>query len=130
VDRRNGKGSARIFMFTSTHLMRQRRFAPLFATQLLNAFNDNLYKNAMVLFVVYSVYNSPRRKRVQRHRLGRVHPAVLPAFGHVRPACRHARQGADHPHRQGGEIIIMTVGAAGLLLAWQGLLTLSWWRSR
>ena len=37
---------------------RQRRFLPLFATQLLNAFNDNLFKNAMVLFVVYSVYNS------------------------------------------------------------------------
>ena len=30
----------------------------LFVTQLLNAFNDNLFKNAMVLFVVYSVYNS------------------------------------------------------------------------
>ena len=40
------------------HLLRRRRFLPLFATQLLNAFNDNLYKNAMVLFVVYSIYNS------------------------------------------------------------------------
>ena len=46
-------------MLTSTHLLRQRRFLPLFATQLLNAFNDNLFKNAMVLFVVYGVYNSP-----------------------------------------------------------------------
>src|SRR5699024_1415707 len=45
-------------MLTSTHLLKQRRFLPLFATQLLNAFNDNLYKNAMVLFVVYQVYNS------------------------------------------------------------------------
>ena len=45
-------------MLTSTHLLKQRRFLPLFATQLLNAFNDNLFKNAMVLFVVYSVYNS------------------------------------------------------------------------
>jgi MFS family permease len=45
-------------MLTSTYLLRQRRFLPLFATQLLNAFNDNLFKNAMVLFVVYSVYNS------------------------------------------------------------------------
>ena len=31
-------------MLTSTHLLRQRRFLPLFVTQLLNAFNDNLYK--------------------------------------------------------------------------------------
>ena len=45
-------------MLTSTYLLRQRRFLPLFATQLLNAFNDNLFKNAMVLFVVYNVYNS------------------------------------------------------------------------
>ena len=51
-------------MFTSMHLMKQRRFAPLFATQLLNAFNDNLYKNAMVLFVVYSVYNSETAETV------------------------------------------------------------------
>ena len=46
-------------MTTSTHLMRRRRFLPLFLTQLLNAFNDNLYKNAMVLFVVYTIYDSP-----------------------------------------------------------------------
>ena len=45
-------------MTTSTHLVRSRRFLPLFVTQLLNAFNDNLFKNAMVLYVVYSIYNS------------------------------------------------------------------------
>ena len=37
------------------HLMRERRFIPLFATQFLGAFNDNLFKNAVVLFVVYRV---------------------------------------------------------------------------
>ena len=42
-----------LFMTTSTHLVRTRRFLPLFVTQLLGAFNDNLFKNAMVLFVVY-----------------------------------------------------------------------------
>jgi len=45
-------------MTTSTHLLRQRRFFPLMATQFFNAFNDNLYKTALVLFVVYQVYNS------------------------------------------------------------------------
>ena len=45
-------------MTTQTHLIHSRRFLPLFATQLLNAFNDNLFKNAMVLYVVYSVYQS------------------------------------------------------------------------
>ncbi|MFT5895136.1 MAG: hypothetical protein ACI8VW_002009, partial [bacterium] len=28
-------------------LLRQRRFAPFFLTQLLGAFNDNVYKNAL-----------------------------------------------------------------------------------
>ncbi|MDB5693346.1 MAG: major Facilitator Superfamily protein, partial [Alphaproteobacteria bacterium] len=42
------------------HLMRKRRFFPLFATQFLGAFNDNLFKNAVVLFVVYRVYNDQR----------------------------------------------------------------------
>ena len=46
-------------MTTSTNLMRQRRFLPLFLTQLLNALNDNLYKNAMVMLLVYQVYDSP-----------------------------------------------------------------------
>ena len=45
-------------MTTSTHLVASRRFLPLFVTQLLGAFNDNLFKNAMVLYVVYSVYSS------------------------------------------------------------------------
>lgn len=44
---------------TSATLLKRRRFLPLFLTQLLNAFNDNLYKNAMVLFVVYAIYDSP-----------------------------------------------------------------------
>src|SRR5690606_491643 len=50
--------TAQAAMLTSIYLLRQRRFLPLFATQLLNAFNDNLFKTAAVLFVVYSVYNS------------------------------------------------------------------------
>ena len=39
-------------MTTTTHLIGTRRFLPIFATQLLGAFNDNLFKNAMVLYVV------------------------------------------------------------------------------
>ena len=47
-------------MTTSTHLVRTRRFLPLFVTQLLGAFNDNLFKNAIVFFVVYQVYDSDK----------------------------------------------------------------------
>ncbi|GGD76071.1 MFS transporter [Croceicoccus mobilis] len=49
-------------MLTSTDLLRRRRFLPLFVTQVLGAFNDNLYKNAMVLFVVYAVYSSAEQE--------------------------------------------------------------------
>ncbi|MEM6492865.1 MAG: MFS transporter [Pseudomonadota bacterium] len=51
-------------MTTSTHLMRQKRFLPLMVTQFFNAFNDNLFKTALVLFVVYSVYNDEQQESV------------------------------------------------------------------
>lgn len=35
-------------------LLRQRRFAPYFVTQLLGAFNDNVYKNALVALVAFA----------------------------------------------------------------------------
>jgi MFS family permease len=35
------------------NLLRTRRFGPLFATQFLGAFNDNLYKNALVILITY-----------------------------------------------------------------------------
>lgn len=36
-------------------LLRQRRFAPYFLTQLLGAFNDNVYKNALIALVAFNV---------------------------------------------------------------------------
>ena len=34
-------------------LLRTRRFAPLFGTQFLGAFNDNLYKNALIVLLTF-----------------------------------------------------------------------------
>ncbi|MFZ1898941.1 MAG: hypothetical protein WAU35_00460, partial [Azonexus sp.] len=34
-------------------LLSTRRFGPLFLTQFLGAFNDNLYKNALVVLVTF-----------------------------------------------------------------------------
>lgn len=111
-------------MLTSTHLLRQRRFAPLFVTQLLNAFNDNLYKNAMVLFVVYSVYNSAEAETVFSGVASAVF--ILPFF----LLSAMSGQLADMRDKariirvvKAAEIGIMAVGATGLLMAWQGLLT-------
>jgi hypothetical protein len=36
-------------------LLRSRRFLPLFLTQFLGAFNDNVFKNALVIFIAFAV---------------------------------------------------------------------------
>ena len=111
-------------MLTSLHLLRQRRFLPLFATQLFNAFNDNLYKNAMVLFVVYNVYDSVAAETIFSGVASAVF--ILPFF----LLSALAGQLADMRDKariirivKAAEIIIMCIGAVGLLLAWQGILT-------
>jgi predicted MFS family arabinose efflux permease len=49
-------------MQNTTHLLKARRFLPLFATQALGAFNDSLYKQAVVLFVTYQVYSNAAKE--------------------------------------------------------------------
>ena len=44
------------------HLLRARRFVPLFTTQFLGAFNDSLFKQAVVLFVTYQLYSDPHKE--------------------------------------------------------------------
>jgi len=46
-------------MTPSFRLLTKRRFLPLFATQFLGAFNDNLFRTAMILLVIYRIYNDP-----------------------------------------------------------------------
>ena len=45
-----------------THLLRARRFLPLFVTQFLGAFNDSLFKQAVVLFVTYQLFSNPAKE--------------------------------------------------------------------
>jgi MFS family permease len=108
-------------MTTSTQLIRARRFLPLFVTQLLGAFNDNLFKNAMVFFVVYSVYNSETAEMWFSAIASGVF--VTPFF----LLSALAGQLADMRDKakiirvvKACEIGIMLVGGAGLVLAWQG----------
>jgi hypothetical protein len=108
-------------MTGSFALLKQRRFLPLFVTQLLGAFNDNLFKNAMVLFVVYGVYNDETQETL----FSAVATAVfiLPFF------LLSALSGQLADTRDKAriirivkfcEIIIMLVGGTGLVLAWMG----------
>ncbi|SFG41709.1 Predicted arabinose efflux permease, MFS family [Novosphingobium sp. CF614] len=109
-------------MTTTTHLIRARRFLPLFVTQLLGAFNDNLFKNAMILYVVYEVYHS----EAQEARFSALASAIfiIPFF----LLSALAGQMADMRDKarlirviKACEIAIMVVGGAGLALAWQGI---------
>ena len=108
-------------MTTSTHLVATRRFLPLFVTQLLNAFNDNLFKNAMVLYVVYSIYSSEEAEATFSAIASGLF--ILPFF----LLSALAGQLADMRDKariirivKACEIAIMAVGGAGLVLAWQG----------
>ena len=101
--------------------MNKRRFLPLFVTQLLGAFNDNLFKNAMVLFVVYGVYDDEKAEAL----FSAVATAIfiIPFF--LMSAV--AGQLADTRDKAAiirvvkfCEILIMLVGGLGLVLAWIG----------
>ena len=46
-------------MINALGLLKERRFLPLFVTQFLGAYNDNLFKTAMVLFATYQIFNDP-----------------------------------------------------------------------
>lgn len=113
-------------MTATTNLIKARRFLPLFVTQMLGAFNDNLFKNAMVLFAVYSVYDSESEEA----RFSAVASAVfiLPFF----LLSALAGQLADMRDKAKiirivklCEILIMLVGGAGLAMVWNGIGTQS-----
>lgn len=109
-------------MFTSTHLLKQRRFLPLFATQLLNAFNDNLYKTTMVLFVVYAVYSSEEAEVLFSSVASAVF--ILPFFllSAISGQLADLRDKAKIIRMvKAAEIGIMTVGAIGLFMALHGV---------
>ncbi|HEX8400462.1 MAG TPA: MFS transporter [Allosphingosinicella sp.] len=104
-------------MQASLRLLGRRRFLPLFATQFLGAFNDNLYKSAMVILVTYAVYSDPTREATFNAVAGGLF--ILPFF--IFSAL--AGQLADSMDKariirivKTAEIFIMIGGAAGLLL--------------
>jgi len=49
-------------MQASLRLLAHRKFLPLFTTQFLGAFNDNLFKTAMILFATYVVFEDPQQE--------------------------------------------------------------------
>jgi MFS family permease len=101
-----------------SHLLRARRFAPLFATQFLGAFNDSLFKQAVVLFVTYQLFSNPH-KEFQFSAIAQA-LFILPFFLFSALAGQLAD---DHDKARliriikFAEIGIMIVGGAGIMLA-------------
>ncbi|MCD2315784.1 MFS transporter [Sphingomonas sp. IC-11] len=49
-------------MINALGLLKRRRFLPLFVTQFLGAFNDNLFKTSMVLFATYEIFANEKQE--------------------------------------------------------------------
>ena len=104
-------------MQNSVHLLRTRRFLPIFVTQFLGAFNDNLFRTSMVLLVIYGIYRDAAQEATFSAVAGGLF--ILPFF----LLSALAGQLADSTDKarmvrlvKSAEIIIMLFGAAGLLL--------------
>ena len=108
-------------MINALGLLKRRRFAPLFATQFLGAFNDNLFKQAMVLFATYTVFNDPQVE--QRFNAIATALSTLP-FVFLSALAGQLADSHDKARIirivKTAEIGIMLVGAAGLLAARAG----------
>ena len=100
------------------HLLRARRFLPLFSTQFLGAFNDSLFKQAVVLFVTYQLYSNPA-KEFQFSAIAQA-LFIVPFFIFYALSGQLAD---DHDKARliriikFAEIFIMLIGGAGIILA-------------
>src|SRR5829696_5730155 len=104
-------------MQNTVHLLRSRRFLPIFTTQFLGAFNDNLFRTSMVMLVIYGIYRDAEQEAAFSAIAGGLF--ILPFF----LLSALAGQLADANDKakivrivKTAEILIMLVGAAGLIL--------------
>jgi MFS family permease len=99
-------------------LLRARRFVPLFATQFLGAFNDSLFKQAVVLFATYQLLQNPARELLFSGIAQGLF--ILPFFLF---SALSGQLADDHDKARliriikFAEILIMIVGGAGIMLA-------------
>jgi MFS family permease len=111
-------------MHNALGLLKERRFLPLFVTQFLGAFNDNLFKTVMVQFAIYKIFADPKLE--QNFTALATALGILPFF----LFSALAGQLADTNDKariirivKTAEILIMLIGAGGLMLAWTGYST-------
>jgi MFS family permease len=104
-------------MISSLTLLKRRRFLPLFVTQFLNAFNDNLYRTALVMLVTFEIYTDAKREAMFSAAASAIF--ILPFF----LLSAMSGQLADFRDKtmiirwvKSAEIGIMLIGSIGLLL--------------
>jgi len=112
-------------MLNALGLLKERRFMPLFVTQFLGAFNDNLFKTSMVLFATYQVFNDPKVE--QNFNALATAIGILPFF----LLSALSGQLADTTDKakiirivKTAEILIMLFGGVGLMVARAGFVTI------
>jgi len=96
-------------------LLKQRRFAPYFATQFLGAFNDNVFKNALVIILTFKVVSEQTNILVNVAAIVFILPYFLfsPLAGQI--ADKYEKSGLIRKVKW-LEIAIMTLGVIGLYL--------------
>lgn len=104
-------------MTPSFRLLAKRRFLPLFATQFLGAFNDNLFRTAMVMLVTFTIFSDPEQEASFSAIAGGLF--ILPFFL-LSALSGQLADGHDKARIvrlvKTAEIGIMLFGAAGLLI--------------
>src|SRR5688572_13898426 len=104
-------------MHDALHLVRSRRFLPIFVTQFLGAFNDNLFRTAMVLLVIYGIYGDAEQEAAFSAIAGGLFIAPFFLLSALAGQLADANDKAAIVRIvKSVEILIMLFGAAGLLL--------------
>jgi MFS family permease len=103
-------------MHDALHLVRTRRFLPLFVTQFLGAFNDNLFRTAMVMLVIYGIFGDAEQEATFSAVAGALFIAPFFLLSALAGQLADAHDKAKIVRIvKTAEIAIMLFGAAGLL---------------
>lgn len=104
-------------MTPTLRLLRKRRFLPIFVTQFLGAFNDNLFKTAMVMLVTYQIYSDPTKEASFNAIAGAIFIIPFFLFSALSGQLADSKDKARIVRIvKTAEILIMVAGAAGLLM--------------
>ena len=113
-------------MQTSFRLLGERRFLPLFITQFLGAFNDNLFRMAMVVLVTYTILKDPAQEASFSALAGALFILPYFLFSAISGQLADARDKAKLIRIiKTAEIVIMVAGSIGLIFHSIPLLLLS-----